>query len=372
MEDDRSRVCFPSGMKPALTFRVSLLGVGFLLFASSATPSLAWQESVAALGTEVSRVFGVAQHSVVRVRVRNNSVDAVGSGFFIDASGTVVTLAELVGQGQEIRVESESGSLPAELVGQDSRSGLALLRTHPGRPTSFLPIASGKEPPPGAFVVGVGYPFNLSASPIVGVVLGSDRQFQDHLFCVSHLRVDVTVSPGELGAPLLNLQGSVVGVVMAVVNEGRWAYALPGKATERIIADVRQYGRVRYAWAGVGVARVGDDRTQSPLIVTRLFPNSSAKESGLQEGDRLERINGKPIHRLSDVVDASFYAPVGEPMKIAISRNGKTKHFLLRAGERPSDSPGGAPGTPAVTVDTSAAEPVTAPPVQKAVGGGPN
>ncbi|MDD4933846.1 MAG: trypsin-like peptidase domain-containing protein, partial [Methylacidiphilaceae bacterium] len=311
---------------------------------------MAWQESVAALGSEVSRIFGVAQHSVVRVRVRSHSVDAVGSGFFIDAGGTVVTLAELVGQGQEIRVETESGILPATLVGQDSRSGLALLRTQPAHSTPFLRLASGAEPRPGAFVVGVGYPFNLSASPIVGVVLGSDRQFQDRLFCVSHLRVDITVSPGELGAPLLNLQGAVVGVVTAVVNEGRWAYALPGRAAERVIADVRQHGRVRYAWAGVGVARVGDDRTQSPVIITRLFPNSSAKTSGLQEGDQLERINGKPIHHLADVVDASFYAPVGQPMKIAISRNGTIKHFSLLAGERPADNPGGAPSTPAVTV----------------------
>ncbi|WP_196799491.1 S1C family serine protease [Verrucomicrobium sp. 3C] len=355
-----------------MTSRISLFSASVLLFASSAIPCLAWQESVAALGSEVTRIFEVAQHSVVRVRVRSHSVDTVGTGFFIDAGGSVVTLTELVGQGQEIRVESESGILPAVLVGEDRRSGLALLRTKPARATPFLHIASGGEPPPGAFVVGVGYPFNLSVSPLVGVVLGLDRQFQDRLFCVSHLRVDVTVSPGELGAPLLNLQGFVVGVVTAVVNEGRWAYALPGRAAERVIADVRQHGRVRYAWAGVGVAMAGDDRTKSAVIISRLFPDSSAKASGLQEGDQLERINGRPIHHLADVVDASFYAPVGQPMKIAIFRNGKTKHFSLLAGERPADNPGGDSGTPAVTVETSAAGSATDAPVQKAVGTGPN
>ncbi|QSR84320.1 S1C family serine protease [Methylacidimicrobium sp. B4] len=357
-------------MKPALTFKLSLSAV--LLFWSSAISCLAWQESVATLGSEVSRVFGSARNGAVRVRVRHDSTETVGSGFFIDATGTVVTLSDLVSQGQEIRVESESGVLPAVLVGQDSRSGLALLRTQSSRATPFLRFASGTEMAPGSFVVGVGYPFNLSASPIVGVVLGADRQFQDRLFCVSHLRVDITVSPGELGAPLLNLQGLVVGVVSMVVNEGRWAYALPGKAATRVIGDMRQYGRVRYAWAGVGVARVGDDRTQSTVIVTRLFPNSAGKASGLQEGDRLERINGKPVHRLSDVVDASFYAPVGQPITVAVSRNGKIKRFSLLADERPPDNPGGAPGSPSVTLETSSTERAPGGPVEKTIGAGPN
>lgn len=363
-------MCSPSGMKPALTFRLSLGAV--LLFWSGATSCMAWQESVAALGSEVSRVFGAAQHAAVRVRVRHDSAETVGSGFFVDANGTVVTLSELVAQGQEIRVESESGVLPAVLVGQDNRSGLALLRTRSTRPTPYLRFASGTGVAPGSFVVGVGYPFNLSASPLVGVVLGADRQFQDRLFCVSHLRVDITVSPGELGAPLLDLQGLVVGVVTMVVNDGRWAYALPGRAATRVIADVRQYGRVRYAWAGVGVARVGDDRTQSPVIITRLFPNSAGKASGLREGDQLERINGKPVHHLSDVVDASFYAPVGQPMTVSVSRNGKTRRFSLLADERPSENPAGSVGSPSAMFETSLTQPLPGGAVEKASGTGPN
>ncbi|MGD9896751.1 MAG: S1C family serine protease [Candidatus Methylacidiphilaceae bacterium] len=354
-----------------MTFKVAFFAASVLLFCTGVSSCPAWQESVTALGGEVTRVFGNAQHAVVRVRIRHDSVEAVGSGFYIDARGTVATLAELAGQGQEIRVESESGSVPAVLVGQDPRSGLALLRTQPARPTPFLHFGSSAEVPPGAFVVGVGYPFNLSASPIVGVVLGADRQFQDRLFCVSHLRVDLTVSPGELGAPLLNLQGLVVGVVTMVVNDGRWAYALPGRAAERVIADLRRYRRARYAWAGVGVARLGDDRTQGPVIITRLFPNSSAKACGLQEGDRLERINGKPVHHLSDVVDASFYAPVGQPMTVAISRNGKAKRFSLLTGERPSDAPGGASGSSTITVETSMTGPAAEAP-EKAKGAGAN
>lgn len=364
-------MCSLSGMKPALTFKIPLVA-GALLFWSSSISCSAWQESVVALGSEVSRVFRAAQHAVVRVRVRHEATETVGSGFFLDADGMVVTLSDLVSQGQEIRVEAEDRIVPAVLVGQDSRSGLALLRTQSKRATPFLRFASGAEVAPGAFVVGVGYPFNLSASPIVGVVLGADRQFQDHVFCVSHTRVDVTVSPGELGAPLLNLQGLVVGVITMVVNEGRWAYALPGKAAARVIADVRRYGHVRYAWVGVGVARVGDDRTRSDVVITRLFPNSAGKASGLQEGDRLDRINGKPVHHLSDVVDASFYAPVGQPMTVAVSRNGTSRRFSLMAGERPPESTGGAPGCAPVAAETSPAVPVPESPVRRTSGAGPN
>lgn len=363
-------MCFPSGMKPVLTFKASLFATAVLLFSSSVMPCSAWQDSVAVLGSQVSRVFAAAQHAVVRVRVRRDTAETVGSGFFIDGSGTVVTLSELVSLGQEIRVESESGIVPAVLIGQDARSGLALLRTRSTGTTPYLRFASGAELDPGAFIVGVGYPFNLPASPIVGVFLGMDRQFQDRGFCVSHLRVDITVSPGEMGAPLLNLQGKVVGLVTMVVNDGRWAYGLPGRAAERVIADLRRHGHVRYAWAGVGVARVGDDRTRSAVIVTRLFPDSAGKASGLQEGDQLVRINGQPVHHLADVVDASFYARVGQPITVAVSRNGKTKLYSLLAGERPPDNPGGAPGSSPVTVETSATGPAA--PVQKAVGAGPN
>ncbi|WP_178087707.1 S1C family serine protease [Methylacidimicrobium cyclopophantes] len=355
-----------------MTFKLSISAVTILLFLSSATSGSAWQDSFITLSSEVRRVFGAAHPAVVRVRARQDSAETVGSGFFIDRVGTVVTLAELVGQAREIQVESKTGTLPAVLVGQDGRSGLAILRTRPTQPTPFLRFASGSEAVPGSFLVGVGYPFNLSASPIVALVLGMDRQFQDRLFCVSHLRVDVTVSPGELGAPLLNSKGLVVGVITMVVNEGKWAYALPGRAAERVIADVRQYGRVRYAWAGVGVARVSNDPGGSAVVITRLFPNSSATASGLQEGDRLERINGKPVHHLADVVDASFYAPVGRPMTILVSRDGKTKAFSLLAGERPLDSPGETPGASPVTAETSRTRSSGEAPVQKVMRAGPN
>ncbi|WP_202213235.1 S1C family serine protease [Methylacidimicrobium sp. AP8] len=353
-----------------MTFNHSLCAA-VLLSLSGAGSCLAGQESVSSLASDVGRIFRTARHAVVRVRVRHESTDAVCSGFFIDANGTVATVSELVSPGQEIRVESERGVLPAVLLGQDSRTGLALLRTPSNGPTPFLRVAGDTEPEAGSFVVGVGYPFNLSASPIVGLVLGSDRQFQDRLFCVSHIRVDMTISPGELGAPLLDLQGRVIGVATMVVNEGRWAYALPVRAVKRVVADLRRYGRVRYAWAGIGVSRVGGDRGESFVAITRLFPNSAARASGLQEGDRLEQINGKPVHHLSDVVDASFYAPVGRPMVIAVSRNGKIERFSLLVGDRPADNPGGAPGSSPATAEASPTAPPSAGSAEK-TGGGAN
>jgi serine protease Do len=331
----------------------SLLSAALVIAALDLSAPLRADDVFMALGQEVNAIFDKAKGAVVQVQSGDGDVMLSGTGFFIDSNGTVLTSSTIIGDNTSARVSINGGFVTARIVGNDPRSGLAELQiADNGSPS--LPLGESTDLKTGYPVLTVGYPLNLPAAPAQGLVSGFDVRYMNQFFATTHIHASVPISPGQVGAPLLNLpQGEVIGLVVPSPDDGRSIYALPVEAINKILADFGQYGRARHGWVGVDVVEVPDvDHDGRCVQVVRTVPGTPASQSGILPGDIVMRIDSREIYRPADVMDASFFSHVGGNMTVVVRRNETLYNYTFAVIERPSP-PGKTP--PAGTSTTQQA-----------------
>jgi len=303
-------------------------------------------------GDETNALIDKAKAAVVQVRSGDKGFILAGSGFFIDAQGTVLTSSTILGDNNSARVVINGVEMDAKILGNDPRSGLAMLRISYGA-SPGLPLAHASNLQTGDGVVTIGYPLNLPVAPSQGPVSGFDASFLTHLdpslspkgsvaaverFATTHIHANVPISPGQVGGPLLNSRGEVVGLVATSPDDGRSIYALPVEAMAKIIADFNQYGRAKHGWVGVNVMEQPDTAHDGRTVrVVQVVPGTPASESGIRSGDTVMRIDAREIYRPADVLDASFFSQVGATMNVVVRRDEKLYNYNFAVIERPQN-----------------------------------
>jgi serine protease Do len=323
---------------------------------------------------ETGALFDRAKPAVVQVRgTGDGGVINAGSGFFIDDQGTVLTSSTLLGDQPNARVVINGVEMDAKVIGDDPHSGLAMLRVNYNASPS-LPLAHASGLQSGDGVMAIGYPLNLPVAASQGPVSGFDASYLSRLqgkasvaaverFATTHIHANLAISPGEIGAPLLNAQGEVVGLVATSPDDGRSIYALPVEAMVKVLADFTQFGHARQGWVGVNVLPVADTQHDGRTVrVVDVVPGSPASSSGIQPGDIVMRIDSREIYRPSDVLDASFFSQVGATMNVVVRRDDKLYNFPFTVVERPRKIPSASPG--AVVKGAKASAPIAVNPAR--------
>lgn len=306
---------------------------GALAFASGGT---ARAGSVAeSLSCEVRQVFDQAKGAVVKVEGSDKTGVLCGTGFFIDPNGTLLTSYSVGGESRDLAVIlPDRHKVTARCLVADARAGIAILKAD-GVPagTPFLPLASGSLPSIATPVITVAYPMDMPVTPSFGFVSGLDLKYLGRCFATNHIRASVPVQRGQGGAPLLNMQGEVIGLIISSIDNGSACFAVPMAAVEKIRRDYDRYGAVKPGWLGVAVRAVDCDGGEV-AEVERVEPNSPAQKSGVRDGDRIVRIGDQPIHCPEDVLNASFFLTAGEKVALTVLRDGKEVELSPRAADR--------------------------------------
>ena len=290
------------------------------------------------IASEVSGVYQKAAPAVVRIRASDGPEQLSGTGFFVDNQGTILTAYAVVGQAKEATVETGGRTYTAKVLGRDPRSGVALMKIKAGE-TPFLLFGESGHLRPASAVVSVAFPYDLKAEPTFGLVAGFDVKYLTRFFATTHIRANLPIKPGQIGGPLLDSQGKVVGILMLEIDEGKACYALPVEAAAKVAADIERFGEPRHGWMGVGVM---PDRSRpergAPVFVDRLYKGTPAEKSGLKAGDEVLTIGDRPVREPSDVLDSAFFASVGEKVPVKVRRNGKEQTFTITVASRPDSS----------------------------------
>ncbi|MDZ4741841.1 MAG: S1C family serine protease [Verrucomicrobiota bacterium] len=297
------------------------------------------------VGKEVSKIFEKSKDSVIKVKsfIISQETDPKGTtleatGFFIDDNGTILTTYSVLRGAESTWIEIGDKRYDAKVIGADPRSRVAMLKIN-YKSKAFLDIANSGNLEIGRAVLSIGYPYNLPSSPNFGFIGGFDTKYQENFFVTTHIRANLPISPGQAGSPLLTSDGKVVGMLVAGMEDGKACYALPSNAIKKVKSDMEKYnGDVKHAWVGVNVikaAPVADERT---VVIRNLNPGTPAEQSGLQNGDVVLKIDNYNIREPKDVLDASFYAKVGEPITITVLRDGKKVESTVTLTTRPATS----------------------------------
>lgn len=300
---------------------------------TAAGAGAAWAQDAelsAGLQERICELLRERAAAVVRVEATDRHGKLVGTGFFTDPAGTILTVFSVVGDAQEVTVEAAGERLPAAVLLADARSGIALLKVDTA--SAFLPLAPRGTLALGTPVVALGFPHDLPLSPSFGIVAGFDRKFRGKYFVTTHIRAHVPVQPGFGGAPLLTLRGEVAGIVVAGVDSGAACYVLPMEAAEKIRRDYVRFGRARHGWVGVTVEGFPGQEVR----VAELKPDAPAAQAGLRPGDVILQVGSMPIREVEDVLDASFFLTESEPVSVRVRRGGQELFFSMSAAAHPS------------------------------------
>jgi serine protease Do len=328
-----------------------------LLFCSGAGLLFAQEQSATAISHQVRNIFERAAKAVVKIYGIDEHSPICGTGFFVDPTGTLYTAYTVGGEAGNFTVEFDGRKYPAHQLVADIRSGTAILKVDETTPA--LPIGKSEELELATPVISIGYPLDLPKTPNFGMIAGFDRKCLGRYFSTIHLRVNAPTQRGEAGAPLLNMRGEVVGIVVSGLENNSACYAVPIEAAEKIRTDFVRFGEARHGWIGVNnVVPASEQVDGSRAVVTQVAEDAPAARSGIKEGDVLLEVGKKKITDPEDVFDASFYITAGDVVPITVIRGNEKMTFHVQATMHPASktgmllaSPGTIPGVLPMSLD---------------------
>jgi len=257
-----------------------------------------------------------------------------GSGFFIDAGGTVVTNNHVIEKASKVEVVLADGRrFPARVVGRDPESDLAVLQVTAPAPMPFVRFGSSASVRAGDPVIAIGNPFGLSGSVSVGVVSGRGRDIEQGN-TDSFIQTDAAINQGNSGGPLFNLAGQVIGVNSAILSPSGASvgigFAIPSDQAVTIVQALKTHGAVRRAVLGVRAQDLSIDLAttlglSSPqgALITQINSGSAAQKAGLKRGDVILTIAGQRVGNNRDLARLVEQQPSGKPIGIGVWRRGK-------------------------------------------------
>jgi S1-C subfamily serine protease len=185
-------------------------------------------------------------------------------------------------------------------------------------------------------VITIGYPLDLPKTPSFGMIAGFDRKYLGRYFSTTHLRVNLPTQRGEAGAPLLNLKGEVVGILVSSLENNSSCYALPIDAAEKIRSDFVRFGEARHGWIGANVSQARTPADDSHAEITDIMAPTPAEDSGMRPGDILLQVGRVKVRQPEDVLDASFFITAGDTVPIIVMRGNERLTFNVQAGFHPA------------------------------------
>ena len=295
-------------------------------------PASADVPSASFISREVKDVFTRASRAVVKVHGVDEHSEIFGTGFFIDPTGTLYTSYTVGGEAGNFTIEFQGKIYRARQIVADDRSGIAMLKIDAATPA--LPIGKSRQLEVATPVVTIGYPLDLPESPSFGMMAGFDRKYLGRYFSTTHLRVNLPAQRGEAGAPLLNLNGEVVGILVSSLENNSACYALPIEAAEKIRSDFVRFGEPRHGWVGANVAETNTPVEGARAEITEVL-DTPASEAGIKAGDILLQVGNTKVREPEDVLDASFFITAGDSVPITVVRGKEKLTFKVQTEVHP-------------------------------------
>jgi serine protease Do len=269
----------------------------------------------------------------------------VGSGFVIASDGYVMTNHHVVDGADEIYVTlADKREFRGKLIGSDRRTDVALVKIET-TDLPRLPIGDSRKLRVGEWVIAIGSPFGLDSTVTAGIVSAKSRDTGDYL---PFIQTDVAVNPGNSGGPLLNMAGEVVGINSQIYSRtGGFmgiSFAIPIDEAMRVVEQLRTSGRVIRGRIGVGIAEVTRD-VAGPLglpkasgaLVRSIEGGGPADKAGIEVGDIIQRFDGKPIERSSDLPRLVGGTAPGSKVAVQVWRRGEQKTLSITVAEMEPD-----------------------------------
>ncbi|HEY2943592.1 MAG TPA: trypsin-like peptidase domain-containing protein [Vicinamibacteria bacterium] len=265
-----------------------------------------------------------------------------GSGVVLSPDGYILTNAHVARAGGALRVRLPGAAVaPAEIVGADERTDLAVVRT-PATGPAPLELADSRAVQVGQLVMAIGNPLGFDRSVSLGVVSALFRELPTGDGVLEGLiQTDAAVNPGHSGGPLLDMDGHVVGINTAMLTPARGiGFAVPAHTASWVAAVLIQHGEVRRPYLGIRArgeelapALARDTGQARGVRVVGVEPGTPAADGGLDGGDLLLAANDSPVATLDDLARVLVLAHPAA-LDVEVLRAGARRRLVVRPRAR--------------------------------------
>ena len=274
-----------------------------------------------------------------------------GSGVIFSQDGHIVTNNHVVGSAEKIEVIYNKRVYPADHIGTDPSTDLAVLKINEkGLPPITLGHSNTLQV--GEWVVAVGNPFSLSSTVTVGIVSAKGRRIgilEDKFPIESFIQTDAAINPGNSGGALVNKSGELVGINTAILSRTGsytgYAFAIPVDIAKKVVDDLIKYGVVQKALFGGKVVDYDyqnakkyklstDVKNFNGVLLEQVEEVGPASESGLKPGDIITKINSQEINSSSVFEEELSYRYPGDKINITYLRDNKISNVSITVVNR--------------------------------------
>jgi len=293
------------------------------------------------------RFFG-SERPIPEERVERGT----GSGFILSQNGGLLTNAHVVAGADRVQVTLKDGrSFDGNVVGVDQVTDVAVVKIKAaGLPTAKL--GNSQNLVPGQWAIAIGNPLGLDNTVTAGIISATDRSSAEVGVPdkrVNFIQTDAAINPGNSGGPLLNAQGEVIGINTVIRADARGlGFAIPIETAARIANQLLAKGRVEHPFLGIQMVDLTPDTKQeinqatnlnikqnTGVLVVRVIEKSPSDQAGLREGDIIQKINGTPIKKSSEVQERVESTPLGAVLEMQVNRKGQIQSLPVKPGAFP-------------------------------------
>jgi serine protease Do len=271
---------------------------------------------------------------------------SLGSGVIVNPDGYILTNNHVVSGASDIEVYTQDKKkFRAKLIGTDPRTDVAVLKIEASR-LPALTIGDSSKLKVGDVVFAIGDPFSIGETATMGIVSATGRALGG---AIEHyedfIQTDAAINPGNSGGALLDLHGDLVGINTAIItgagggNQGV-GFAIPIDLARNVMEQIVDHGKVVRGHLGVAIQSVDADMAKAfglsqggGALVAEVTPGSPAAKAGIERGDIILELNGKPVNEPDDLSLHIAQTAPGSTVHLILSRNGQTRDIDVKLDE---------------------------------------
>jgi serine protease Do len=276
---------------------------------------------------------------------QHQTITGLGSGFFISPDGYAVTNNHVVDHAKTVQVTAEDGNkYTAKVIGTDPKTDLALIKVQGKTDFAYVNFENG-APRVGDWVVAVGNPYGLGGTVTAGIISAQGRNIGSGAY--DYLQIDAPINKGNSGGPTFDMNGNVIGINTAIYSPSGGSigigFDVPAQTAKSVIAQLKDSGKVTRGWLGVQVQPVTSGIADSlglksarGALVGEAQADSPAAKAGVQSGDVITDVDGKPIKDSRELARNIAGLAPGSSVRLGLIRRGEAKNLTATLGTAPN------------------------------------
>jgi S1-C subfamily serine protease len=268
-----------------------------------------------------------------------------GSGFIISSEGFIVTNSHVVSDSQKIEVNLPDGrTFPADLIGNDPATDVALIRIHAEKLPS-VKFGNSKMLKVGQLAIAIGNPYGFEYTVTAGVIsaLGRSLRSGNGRLIDNVIQTDAALNPGNSGGPLVNSRGEIIGINTAVILPAQGiCFAVAANTAEYVVSELITKGRVRRGYLGIAGQQINLPKTiiknyqlniQSGVLVQQVEADAPAYNREIQQGDVIIGFDNQAISGIDDLHRLLTEDSIGNRVHLEVLRQNQKIKITAIPGE---------------------------------------